>query len=88
MKTIVPNVYFDHKAAPDDFKKAFEGYKILEVGMTTHYIPAPYYPGDKPWKSIVEGGLTFILEKDGKKRKVILGYTELGEWIETIEESV
>lgn len=37
------------------------------------------------YSSLVEGGLTFILEKNGVRSKVILGYTELGEWIEDVE---
>jgi hypothetical protein len=34
----------------------------------------------------VEGGLTFYLAKDNHKRRVILGYTELGEWLEACED--
>lgn len=29
-----------------------------------------------------EGGLTFDFEKDGIVKRLVLGYTELGEWIE------
>jgi hypothetical protein len=67
-----------------DFKDAFAGWSIVSVGMTKDYTweTAEGHKHD----SSVEGGLTFILQKNGRVRKVILGYTELGEWLEHIEE--
>ena len=54
-----------------EFKKAFVGWTIYEISMS----------------DVKEGGLTFHLSKpDGMTRKVILGYTELGEWIESVED--
>lgn len=51
------------------------GWKIISVGETKTIT----YPGSKT-KSRVEGGLTFLVEKRGIIRKVVLGYTELGLW--------
>lgn len=69
--------------ADQEYKEAFEGWKINEVGMAGEH---EYFANGEWSDSYVEGGLTFFLEKDGKKRVVILGYTELGEWIEFIKD--
>lgn len=61
-----------------DITEALLGYTVVGVGKTETY-------KTKDWEGHVEGGLTLMLEKDGKKRKVILGYTELGEWLEYAE---
>lgn len=70
--------------AGQEFKDAFVGWSVVSVGMTGHYT---WEAGDgKTHDGHVEGGLTFILHKNGMLRKIILGYTELGEWIEHQEE--
>lgn len=69
--------------AGEEFKDALVGWTVVSVGMTNRYHCTTNhgaYDGD------VEGGLTLILHKNGMLRKVILGYTELGEWIEHVEE--
>jgi len=45
--------------------KQYIGCKLVGVKMT----------------EVLEGGLTFVFEKERKKHKVVLGYTELGAWI-------
>ena len=69
-------------SAGPEFNDAFVGWTVISVGMTKEYkrldIRGTEYSGD------VEGGLTFILHKNGMIRKVILGYTELGEWLEHV----
>lgn len=73
----------DGDDSTDEIRKAIKGWTIVNVGMTTG---AEYIKDGKPNGSAwVEGGLTLILERNGKKRKVILGYTELGEWLEHVE---
>jgi hypothetical protein len=42
------------------------GAKVVGIGMT------------RAW---VEGGLTIDYERDGEKKRVVLGYTDLGEWV-------
>lgn len=72
------NKTFYHKmiTANDNVKDAFEGWTILEMGMTEK-------KDDSCGKNrSIEGGLTFILQKGELKKRVILGYTELGEWVE------
>lgn len=78
--------------ASPDIKEALIGWRIVDVGITTQY--TSYLPGDhepsihnpvpREYTASVEGGLTLLLEKDGQQRKVILGYTELGEWLEHV----
>jgi hypothetical protein len=63
-----------------EIRIAMIGWTILAVGKTES---KKYEDGEK---GMIEGGLTFMLEKDGKRRKVILGYTELGEWLEHKED--
>jgi hypothetical protein len=72
----------DHES--QDFKDFFVGWSVVSVGKTEFY----YWESKEGQKydSTVEGGLTFILHKNGMFRKVILGYTELGEWIEHCED--
>jgi hypothetical protein len=57
------------KALRDDMKglEDLVGATVVDVGMTM--------------ARRVEGGLAIDYEKDGEKRRVVLGYTELGEWI-------
>jgi len=67
------------------YNEVFKDALIEEVGYTEEKI----YGKDSLFAGHVykiEGGLTFILNKNGKRTKVILGYTELGEWIENVEE--
>ena len=71
--------------ADDEYKKAFEGKVIIKMEFTTDVVRSSY--DGKEYDSTVEGGLTFILEdKDGNRSIVVLGYTELGEWIEFQQE--
>lgn len=63
-----------------EFEKCFKGYTIKSVGITND---GTYNNGDP---RTLEGGLTFILTDGKHEKKVILGYTELGEWIEHVEE--
>jgi hypothetical protein len=57
------------KALRNDMKglEDLVGATVVDVGMTM--------------ARRVEGGLAIDYEKDGEKRRVVLGYTELGEWI-------
>lgn len=80
--------------AGDDLKHALVGWRIVEVGITREYTSRQTSPQSaedaqsslfglpESFTTTVEGGLTLILEKDEQRRKVILGYTELGEWLE------
>lgn len=58
-----------------EFKDAFIGWTVVSMGMTEKYFNDNY-------EGRVEGRLTFILKKDNQVKKVILGYTEIGEWVE------
>lgn len=74
------SVYGPVTTAESSFITALQGYTIQEVGMTntvTRVYDGVEYPNRR-----LEGGLTFILTNGTSKKKVILGYTELGEWIE------
>lgn len=75
--------YSEMASVGEGIEQAFVGgWTIKSVGMTRAYECVPsLFPG----YHCVEGGLTFVLEKNGQVKKVILGYTELGEWIEHIE---
>lgn len=55
----------------EEWRDTFIGWTIKDVQRDT----------------ITEGGLTFFLERDGEERRVILGYTELGEWLEDVTTS-
>lgn len=75
------NTPLEYVPANDDFKKAFNGKKIIETRFCTKL--RYEWENSAPSEHMAEGGLTFILEDDdGNKTMVILGYTELGEWIE------
>lgn len=70
--------------AEEEYKKAFEGWTIVEMqfcgrveDFSKTFPNSPY-----PRVGSVEGGLTFVLERDSVRKRIILGYTELGEWIE------
>lgn len=67
-----------------EIKEALMGWTILSVGKTEKatYETARF----GRMEGIVEGGLTLTLTKDGNLRRVILGYTELGEWLESVQE--
>jgi hypothetical protein len=54
-------------------KLSFElkGSTIIDVGFI------PFMEG-----GFQEGGLTFDYMKDGVEKRIILGYTELGQWVE------
>jgi len=69
--------------ADEAIKDALTGWTVVSVGMTNKY-HAETIHGE--YDATVEGGLTLILHKNGMLRKVILGYTELGEWLEHMEE--
>ena len=64
----------------DEIRLALAGWKIVGVGHTETYT------SDWTKKGKVEGGLTLILERGVETRKVILGYNELGEWLESVED--
>lgn len=53
------------------------GWKIIAVGDTAE-ITHTWHKNPEP--SSTEGGLTFIIERKGVIKKVVLGYTELGLW--------
>ena len=65
-----PERYRERTEAYSDLRNALEGWTIAEVEITVG----------------VEGGLTFHLERGVQERLVILGYTELGEWLEYLED--
>lgn len=65
--------------------KFMEGAIIEAVKMTDTCV-TQYEWQDEASEGYVEGGLTFIVNKGGIKTKVILGYTELGVWLEHREE--
>lgn len=57
-----------------------EGAVIEQVGITkTGTYTGTIATGQKRY---IEGGLSMIVNKDGKRERVILGYTELGLWLE------
>ena len=62
-------------APPDDAaSKALEqmiGYTIVNAGFV---------------KTCKEGGLTFDFNKNGTKMRLVLGYNDLGEWVEFLGE--
>lgn len=72
----------------DEIKDALLGWTIVSVGVTKEYVSksTTQFIGKPPQshEGYVEGGLTLILQKDGAQRKVILGYNELGEWLEYV----
>lgn len=70
--------------AGTEFSDAFVGWTVVSVGMTKEYSRLDHQGTE--YSGSVEGGLTFILHKNGMLRKVILGYTELGEWLEHVED--
>jgi hypothetical protein len=78
-------IYHNNRPASQEFKDAFEGWTIESVGMTQEYQVIKDRNDDYAYSGYVEGGLTFILVKDNTRKQVILGYTELGEWIEDEE---
>lgn len=62
-------IYRGTREDDKELSKALEeiiGAKIIDAGFI----------GD------VEGGLTFDVEKNGKIMRLVIGYTELGEWVE------
>ena len=79
------NIVYDKMLDIDqEFRDALVGWSIVAVGMTKK---CTWETNEgKKYDSTVEGGLTLVLHKNGMLRKVILGYTELGEWLEHIEE--
>jgi hypothetical protein len=66
--------------APHEFKDAFEGWTIVEVGITDSKDVG--HMKDLP----LDGGLTFVLQKGDLKKRISLGYaTSHGrttEWVE------
>lgn len=67
-----------------EIREALIGWTIVEVGITLGGVyKSGTFKGDH---FNTEGGLTLLLAKKNKRRKVILGYTELGEWLENVEE--
>jgi hypothetical protein len=62
------------------YERAFLGWTVIGMGFTETYKSA------SGWEGRIEGGLTFVLKKGRKKKRVIFGYTELGEWIEAEED--
>jgi hypothetical protein len=66
-----------------EIRKAINGWTVVAVGKTETYKDES--DREFPYNGYVEGGLTLMLYKDGVERKVILGYTELGEWLEHME---
>lgn len=79
------SIYGEITPADKEIAKALTGFKIESVGLTTRVERHCFDDDTKEeeiYNSRVEGGLTLILT-DGKiKKKVILGYTEIGEWLE------
>jgi len=72
-----------HPDISKDIKDALLDKKILLVG-TTHRVTRDV--GNDEYEGYLEGGLTLVLEdKNGIKSKVILGYTDLGIWLENEE---
>ena len=69
--------------AGQEFKEALVGWTVISVGMTRG---CRIKTSNGEHDTEVEGGLTLILHKSGMLRKVILGYTELGEWVEYVGE--
>jgi hypothetical protein len=68
----------------DEIRNALVGWTVAAVGLTKGC--GRTYGDGQVHHSQVEGGLTLILYKDGMLRKVILGYTELGQWLEYLGE--
>jgi hypothetical protein len=79
--------------AHPSFKEALVGWTIVSVGLTKEYTSRRVGTSDdilfpEAITGDVEGGLTLILKKDNVLRTVVLGYTELGEWIEHMEDKL
>ena len=58
----------------DDVSKAVEkmiGATIVDAGFV---------------QTCREGGLAFDFDKDGKKMRLVIGYNDLGEWVEFLDE--
>ena len=79
------SIYGRLEEANVDITKALEGFTIISV-KHTYDVKRHYFDDDTGKEDIyegyVEGGLTLILTNGIIKKKVILGYTELGEWLE------
>ncbi len=61
-----PNLFGD---THDDFIKSMDdliGANIINIGFVNN----------------IEGGLTFDYIKDGDRKRLVLGYNDLGEWIQ------
>lgn len=71
----LPRIYDDETRIYD---QTFVGWTIKETCLIRDKV----YDDGSVGKDSMEGGLTFILERNGKTKMVTLGYTELGEWIE------
>lgn len=78
----VKNEYSGFEEADPDIVEAFKGWTITKVYMTKDVKRTSHPFSRGTYDSHVEGGLTFDLERAGESRRVILGYTELGEWLE------
>lgn len=67
--------------ANKDFKEAFDGKRIIKTEFCTNHT-YQFSSMDEAIETHTEGGLTFTLEdNDSNVTMVVLGYTELGEWI-------
>lgn len=78
------SVYGEMKEADPAITKSLTNFYIEKIGLTEtvkrHYFDDEI--GEEVHNSRVEGGLTLILSNGSVRKKVILGYTELGEWLE------
>lgn len=76
---------YDEMVPDGEWKETLSGWTIEDVGFTKQLTYEDgRFAGNK---SSVEGGLTLILKSPiGRRKKVIIGYTELGEWLEHEEE--
>ncbi len=49
------------------------GFKVIDIYMHS---------------DVKEGGLTFLIEKGGIEKEIALGYNELDEWVEFVNEEI
>ena len=73
---------FDH--CRDTVIPTLKGAKIVDIRMTI--IEGKFADSESDWPSYGSGGLTIVAEKDGKVFHLVLGYTELGEWVDALFE--
>lgn len=82
------NIYKEMTKATEEISKALVGFKIESVSMTKevdrHVFEEDLFGNVEHliYDSMIEGGLTLILSNGTIRKRVILGYNDIGEWVE------